>query len=143
MVSPVELLAFLRSIKTSGVATWQRLQAARSVAALDAAASHLHRDGPAAIVVVLADRAAAGRRGDAGAAKREQHFPVDEPEPVLRLRRSLRRRRYKLDTETAYVKRLAKARSPGAFAPAGQVLVRLCRRGPVRIPKTPKNNDHR
>ena len=93
MVSPVELLAFLRSIKTSGVATWRRLQAARSVAALDVAAGNLHRDGLVAVVEVLADRAAAERRGDAGAAKREQHFPVDEPEPVLQLCRSLRRRR--------------------------------------------------
>ena len=45
--------AFLRLIETAGVANWRRLQAARSVAALDAAAGNRHKAALAAIIEVL------------------------------------------------------------------------------------------
>lgn len=102
VISRDSLIAFLRAMRDRGVAAWQRHQAAVS-----AQRYHVMRGGTEGefreIILKLAELSRAGSDGDAEAAARERHFPDGEPAVIRQMRETLRRRRYKYDTEKAYV----------------------------------------
>ncbi len=96
------LIAFLQHVKARGTPAWQRHQAAVSAGRYQTMLGGKVDEAVADVIRRLADAAESQRRGDAAAAARERHFPTDEPAIVTELRRTLRRQRYKYDTEKAY-----------------------------------------
>jgi len=54
------------------------------------------------VIVKLAEMAQAERKGNADATAHEIRLPTEEPAVVGQMRLTLRRRRYKFDTEKAY-----------------------------------------
>lgn len=97
------LIAFLVAIKSRGVPTWQRHQAAVAISRYQWMLDKQVPDEIREIVQKLAEKAEAERKGDPYASSRETYFPPDEPGVIQRTRASLRRQRYKMDTEKAYV----------------------------------------
>ena len=97
------LIDFLKTLKQKDVATWQPHQAA--VVAGRYVEMTTGKIDPAIgeIIRLLQQTALADKNGDPEAAKREQHFPEQEPAVILEMRKSLRLNRYKYDTEKAYV----------------------------------------
>ncbi len=96
------VIAFLQTVKKIGVPAWQRAQGARAIAAYQAAEAP---PDPRLIEICRTLRDFSARQGTGGrdAAERESHFPHDEPVALWELRKVLRVRRYKYDTEKAYV----------------------------------------
>ncbi|TWU62525.1 Tyrosine recombinase XerD [Crateriforma conspicua] len=97
------LVSFLRYLKSKGVPPWQRQQAAVTAGRYQTMITGEIDPAIQEVVRTLADLAAAQRNGDQAAAEKENHFPDNEPEVVSEMRKTLRRRRYKYDTEKAYV----------------------------------------
>jgi len=121
------LKEFLVAMKAKGVKTWQRHQAALSAGRYQTMVGGDIDPGIREVIRVLAEFSAAANQGDAAAAAREQHFPVEEPETITQLRRTLRRMRYKFDTEKAYVgwvQRLAKANAARPLESLGETEIR-------------------
>jgi len=97
------LINFLRQQKSRKTPPWQRHQAAVTAGRYQALICGSIDPEIRKVIATLADLAEAKRRGDDKAAEKETRFPTKEPEIVTELRRTLRRRRYKYDTEKAYV----------------------------------------
>lgn len=97
------LIAFLVAMKKNGVPAWQRHQAAVTAGRYQMMSCGSIEDGMQEVIKKLADIAKSERNGDAAASARETHFPSDEPAIVTETRKTLRRRRYKFDTEKAYI----------------------------------------
>ena len=97
------LIDFLIAMKKNGVPAWQRHQAAVTAGRYQMMMCGTIEPGVSEVIRKLADLAKSERNGDAVAAARETHFPKDEPAIVTETRKTLRRRRYKFDTEKAYV----------------------------------------
>lgn len=97
------LIDCLAHFKRQRLPAWQRHQLAVSYARYQEMLTGQIEPRVQWVVKTLADMAVSERQGDGAAAKREQHFPADEPDAVRQLRTTLRRRRYKFDTEKAYV----------------------------------------
>lgn len=95
------LITFLRHIKDNGAEAWQRHQAAITASRYLKMTTGRIDPEITSVIQTLGRLADAGRRGDPDAAERELHFP-DEPEIITDLRRTLRRGRYKMETEKAY-----------------------------------------
>ena len=98
-----QLIDCLTHFKRHNLPTWQRHQLAISYARYEEMLTGKIDPQVQWVVQKLADMAVSERQGDGAAAEREQHYPADEPEAVRQLRTTLRRRRYKFDTEKAYV----------------------------------------
>ncbi len=98
-----QLIAFLVAMKKNGVPAWQRHQAAMTAGRYQMMTCGTIEPGIHEVITKLADLAKSERNGDAAVADRETHFPKDEPAIVIETRKTLRRRRYKFDTEKAYV----------------------------------------
>ncbi len=101
-ISTATLIKFLQAMRDSGVPAWQRHQAAWTAGRYQAMRTGATDEGIQAVIQKLAEMAAADRNGDADAAVDETHLPDDEPAVVGQMRTTLRRRRYKYDTEKAY-----------------------------------------
>jgi site-specific recombinase XerD len=115
VIDEKRLIDFLKMLKRSGVATWQRHQAAVVAGRYAEMISGKIDPAIAEVIRALRQRALAEKNGDAGAAKQEQHFPEQEAAVITEMRKALRLSRYKYDTEKAYVswvKRLLAA-NPG------------------------------
>ena len=101
------LIAFLRHVKGAGTPAWQRHQAAITVGRYQQMRSGAIDKEIQAVIRKLGDMAKAAKFGDAEgaaiAAAKETRFPAGEHEALTALRETLRRRRYKHDTEKAYV----------------------------------------
>ncbi len=98
-----QLIRFLVAMKSNGVPTWQRHQAAVSVGRYQKMLDGAIESGVLEVIKKLADLAMSERNGDAEAAAREASYPNNELPIVTETRKTLRRRRYKYDTEKAYV----------------------------------------
>ncbi len=96
----IECLTYLKRHQTPA---WQRHQIAVAYARYQEMLNSKVDEQIQWVVTKLANLAISQRHGDGSAAQHEQHYPADEPEPVRKLRATLRRRRYKFDTEKAYV----------------------------------------
>ncbi|HAC91086.1 MAG TPA: hypothetical protein DCF63_10725, partial [Planctomycetaceae bacterium] len=100
-----QVVNFLKSMRDRGVPAWQRHQAASAAARYQMMLSGRIEDELGEAVQKLANLAQSERKGDASQAARETHYPPNEPKVITALRETLRRRRYKYDTEKAYVGR--------------------------------------
>ncbi|WP_404304981.1 integron integrase [Neorhodopirellula lusitana] len=98
-----KLIQFLRAMLDRGVPAWQRHQAAISAARYAEMRNGSVDSSIKDVIKRLAEIAQAERNGDPEAASRETFVPEDEPAVVTQMRLTLRRRRYKYDTEKAYV----------------------------------------
>lgn len=90
-------------MRKNGVPAWQRHQAAVTAGRYQVMTCGTIERGVQEVIRKLADLAMSERNGDAAAAARETHYPKDEPSVVTETRKTLRRRRYKFDTEKAYI----------------------------------------
>lgn len=97
------LIVFLKHLKSSGTPAWQRHQAAIVTQRYWVMLHGAECRAIGNVIGKLADLAVSERRGDARMAAHETRYPENEPAVVTELRRTLRRRRYKFDTEKAYV----------------------------------------
>jgi len=97
------LITFLVAMRKNGVPAWQRHQAAVTAGRYQVMTCGTIEKGVHEVIRKLADLAMSERNGDAAAAARETHYPKDEPSVVTETRKTLRRRRYKFDTEKAYI----------------------------------------
>ena len=99
-------IAFLRHVKGAGTPAWQRHQAAITVGRYQQMRSGAIDKEIQAVIHKLGDIAKAAKFGDAEgaaiAAAKETRFPAGEHEALTALRETLRRRRYKYDTEKAF-----------------------------------------
>lgn len=127
-VTSERLIGFLKAMRDRGVPTWQRHQAAVAASRYQQMLTDGEVDDEIREVIrVLAEWCESERKGDPAAAENETHFPADEPESITRMRQTLRRRRYKFDTEKAYVgwvKRLLDSNSGRDVAAMGEIEVR-------------------
>lgn len=122
------LIGFLKAMRGRGVVTWQRHQAAVAAGRYQ----QMLTDGDIdrdirEIIRLLAERCESERKGNPTAAENETHYPDDEHESITQMRQTLRRRRYKFDTEKAYVgwvKRLLACNSGRDVAAMGETEVR-------------------
>ncbi len=104
------VVKFCRELLANGVPAWQRLQAVRCLIAYRAIVLGCNDDSLDGVRAKLADVAALERDGDIDGGEEDDVMPAtgvvprDEPEVIREMRRTLRRRRYKYDTEKAYTK---------------------------------------
>ncbi len=98
--STVQLISFLRHLRDTGIPAWQRRQAAVTAKRFRRMSNSADCPKLNAVIQTLTDLAAADRSGTM--TRREDRFPQDEPELVTQMRATLRRYRYKYDTEKAY-----------------------------------------
>lgn len=128
VITGEQLINFLKAMRDSGVQTWQRHQAAVAAGRYQQMVADGELDQEIReIIRVLAERSQWERKGDPAAAANENHYPADEHETITRMRQTLRRRRYKFDTEKAYVgwvKRLIDANRGSEVSAMGQIEVR-------------------
>ncbi|EGF29382.1 Integron integrase [Rhodopirellula baltica WH47] len=96
------LVQFLIKMRKRSVPAWQRHQAAISAGRYQMMTAGQIDEGVQDVINKLADVAQAERNGDPDAAANETRLPENEPEVVGRMRLTLRRRRYKYETEKAY-----------------------------------------
>ena len=98
----VQVVDFLKSMRDRGVPAWQRHQAALTAARYQMMLTGRMDVELGKVVQKLADLAHSERKGDLSQAAQETHYPANEPKVITALRQTLRRRRYKYDTEEAY-----------------------------------------
>lgn len=122
------LIGFLKAMRSRGVPTWQRHQTAVAASRYQQMLTNGDVDDEIReIIRLLAEKYESERKGHPEAAKNETHFPADEPESITRMRQTLRRRRYKFDTEKAYVgwvKRLLDSNRGRDVSAMGEIEVR-------------------
>ena len=96
-----QLVAFLQHLRDFGVPAWQRHQCAVTFQRYQTMIGQPSCSALETVIQTLADWTA--RESQGTATRAETHFPSNEPEEILQLRTTLRRHRYKYDTEKAYV----------------------------------------